>query len=79
MPKLVTSIVTCDFNDPRVHDMIAVYLYRAIDQFGQAIDVLVSEKRDIAATRRFFTRALESSTGRPRPRSPPTAPLPAGA
>jgi transposase, IS6 family len=46
-------------------------LYRAIDQFGQAIEVLVSEKRDMAATRRFFTRAL--STGRPRPRSPPTA------
>ena len=41
-----------------------VYLYRAIDQFGQVIDVLVSEKRDLAATRRFFTRALEHS---PRP------------
>ena len=36
-----------------------VYLYRAIDQFGQVIDVLISEKRDLAATRRFFTRALE--------------------
>jgi transposase, IS6 family len=36
-----------------------VYLYRAIDQFGQVIDVLVSEKRDMAATRRFFTRALD--------------------
>ena len=38
-----------------------VYLYRAIDQFGQVIDVLVSEKRDLAATRRFFTRALDHS------------------
>jgi transposase-like protein len=36
-----------------------VYLYRAIDQFGQVIDVVVSEKRDMAATRRFFIRALE--------------------
>ena len=36
-----------------------VYLYRAIDQSGQVIDVLVAEKRDLAATRRFFTRALE--------------------
>jgi IS6 family transposase len=36
-----------------------VYLYRAIDQDGQVIDVLVSEKRDLAATRRFFLRALE--------------------
>ena len=35
------------------------YLYRAIDQFGQVIDVMVSQKRDLAATRRFFTRALD--------------------
>ncbi len=41
-----------------------VYLYRAIDQYGQVIDVLVAEKRDLAATRRFFTRALKHS---PRP------------
>jgi IS6 family transposase len=41
-----------------------VYLYRAIDQFGPVIDVLVSEKRDLAATRRFFTRALQHG---PRP------------
>jgi transposase, IS6 family len=36
-----------------------VYLYRAIDQYGQVIDVLVAEKRDLAATRRFFTRVLD--------------------
>jgi transposase-like protein len=36
-----------------------VYLYRAIDQFGQVIDVLASPKRNLAATRRFFIRALE--------------------
>jgi len=41
-----------------------VHLYRAIDQFGQLIDVLVSEKRNLAAIRRFFTRALEHG---PRP------------
>src|ERR1700709_1142353 len=41
-----------------------VYLYRAIDQFGQVIDVLVSQKRDLTATRRFFTGALKHS---PRP------------
>jgi transposase, IS6 family len=35
------------------------YLHRAIDQFGQVIDVLVSKKRDLAATRRFFTHAFE--------------------
>jgi transposase, IS6 family len=38
-----------------------VYLYRAIDQFGQVIDVLVAEKRDLAATRRFFTQALNTT------------------
>ncbi len=36
-----------------------VYLYRVIDQYGKVIDVLVSEKRDLAATRRFFISALE--------------------
>lgn len=36
-----------------------MYLYRAIDQFGQVIDVLVAQKRDLAATRRFLTRALD--------------------
>lgn len=36
-----------------------IYLYRAIDQFGQVIDVLASKKRDLAAARRYFTRALE--------------------
>ena len=41
-----------------------VYLYRAIDQYGQVIDVLVAEKRDLAATRGFFTRALNHG---PRP------------
>ncbi|MBV9032356.1 MAG: IS6 family transposase [Pseudonocardiales bacterium] len=36
-----------------------IYLYRAIDQYGQVTDVLVSPKRDLAATRRFFLRARE--------------------
>ena len=31
------------------------YLYRAVDQFGQVIDVLVSPNRDQKAARRFFT------------------------
>src|SRR5215472_9752359 len=34
------------------------YLYRAIDQHGQVIDVLVSARRDGAAARALFTRAL---------------------
>jgi IS6 family transposase len=34
------------------------YLYRAVDQHGQVIDVLASQRRDGAAARRFFIRAL---------------------
>jgi transposase-like protein len=34
------------------------YVYRAIDQFGQVIDVFVSPRRDSAAARRFFERAI---------------------
>ena len=37
------------------------YVYRAIDQYGQVIDVYVSPKRDAAAARRFFTRALATT------------------
>jgi transposase-like protein len=33
------------------------YLYRAVDQYGQVIDLLLSEQRDTAAARQFFTRA----------------------
>ena len=38
------------------------YLYRAVDKFGQVMDVLVSPKRDKKAARRFFTRALAGDT-----------------
>jgi len=34
------------------------YLCRAVDQHGEVIDVMLSEQRDTAAARRFFTRAL---------------------
>jgi transposase, IS6 family len=34
------------------------YLYRAIDQYGQVIDILLSPRRDGAAARAFLTRAL---------------------
>ena len=34
------------------------YLYRAVDQYGQVIDVLLTEHRDTAAAQRFFVRAL---------------------
>lgn len=38
------------------------YLYRAVDQHGQVVDVLLSERRDLAAARRFFDRALRAGT-----------------
>ncbi len=38
------------------------YLYRAVDQYGQVIDVLLSVRRDLAAARRFFSRALRAGT-----------------
>src|SRR6266516_3817752 len=34
------------------------YVYRAIDQFGQVIDVFVSPRRDAKAARRFFKRVI---------------------
>jgi len=36
------------------------YVYRAADQYGQIIDVLVSARRDFRAARRFFARALRA-------------------
>ncbi len=33
-------------------------VYRAVDEHGQVIDILVSARRDIAAARRFFVRML---------------------
>src|SRR5215218_9721947 len=37
------------------------YVYRAVDQHGQVVDVLVSPRRDLAAARRFFGRALAAN------------------
>ncbi|QRM33463.1 IS6 family transposase [Microvirga sp. VF16] len=36
-----------------------VYLYRAVDGSGQTIDFLLSSRRDAAAARRFFRKALK--------------------
>ena len=41
------------------------YVYRAVDQFGQVIDVFVSPRRDVAAARRFFERAIYTTTVTP--------------
>ena len=36
------------------------YVYRAVDQYGQVFDVLVSARRDADAARRFFRTALST-------------------
>jgi transposase-like protein len=41
------------------------YVYRAIDQFGQVIDVFVSKRRDAKAARRFLERAIGSTNVTP--------------
>src|SRR5512132_4206247 len=41
------------------------YVYRAIDQFGQVIDVFVSARRDGRAARRFFEHAIGTTKARP--------------
>jgi hypothetical protein len=47
------------------------YVYRAIDQFGQVIDVFVTPRRDATAAYRCFQRAVRTTKVTP-PRSPPT-------
>ena len=41
------------------------YVFRAIDQFGQVIDVFVSAQRDGRAARRFFEHAIGTTKARP--------------
>jgi transposase-like protein len=43
-----------------------VYLYRAVDQFGQVIDVYASNRRDSQAARRFFQHARTVTGVEPR-------------
>jgi len=43
------------------------YLYRAVDSTGATIDFVLSARRDAAAAKRFFQKALRSP-GHPRPR-----------
>jgi putative transposase len=37
------------------------YLYRAVDRDGQTLDFMLSERRDTAAARRFFKRAIAAN------------------
>ena len=42
------------------------YLWRAVDQDGEVVDVYLQTKRDGAAAKRFFKRLLRSYGGEPR-------------
>jgi putative transposase len=42
------------------------YLWRAVDQDGEVVDVYLQAKRDGAAAKRFFRRLLRSHGGEPR-------------
>ena len=36
-----------------------IYLYRAVDEQGRTVDFLLSKRRDVAAAKRFFSRAAK--------------------
>jgi len=42
------------------------YLYRAVDQDGEVVDVYLQAMRNGAAAKRFFHRLLRSHDGEPR-------------
>jgi putative transposase len=42
------------------------YLWRAVDQDGEVVDVFLQGRRDGAAAKRFFKRLLKSQHGEPR-------------
>jgi putative transposase len=42
------------------------YLWRAVDQDGEIVDVYLQSRRDGAAAKRFFRRLLRSNSGEPR-------------
>ncbi len=42
------------------------YLWRAVDQDGEVVDVFLQAKRDGLAAKRFFNRLLRSHGGEPR-------------
>jgi transposase-like protein len=42
------------------------HLYRAVDETGQVVGVLLREQRDLGSARAFFARAIARRTVRPR-------------
>ena len=42
------------------------YLWRAVDQDGEVIDVFLQSRRDAAAAKRFFKRLIRNHASEPR-------------
>lgn len=42
------------------------YLWRAVDQYGEVVDVFLQARRDGVAAKRFFKRLLQNHGGEPR-------------
>ncbi|MDQ6617784.1 MAG: transposase [Actinomycetota bacterium] len=40
-------------------------MYRAVDQYGQVIDVFVSPRRDAGAAQKFFVKAIKANGREP--------------
>src|SRR5262249_46148283 len=53
------------------HGTVKRYLYRAVDEHGQVVDVLLRERRDLASAQAFFRRAERP----PRPSRRPSSPI----
>jgi transposase-like protein len=51
------------------------YVYRAIDQFGQVIDVFISSRRDSQAAHRFFERVIDTTKIAPAEATADQAPV----
>jgi len=61
-PKVQTNPAGPNLSEHAARDLkvngVWHYVYRAVDQYAQVIDVLVSIRRDAQVARRFFRRAL---------------------
>ena len=49
----------CPYRDPYIKVKgVWKYLYRAVDKQGMTVDFLLTAKRDMAAAKRFFDKAM---------------------